>query len=96
VIEVRFTKDATNALVQQALYIFEQTKNIKIADRYLDDMKDFITSMLSTFPKAGRPAEEFGKGVRKLVYQRYSILYKIVDSEYIIILTLYRENISKF
>jgi plasmid stabilization system protein ParE len=96
VIEDRYTKDATDALVQQALYVFQQTKNINIADRYLDDMNDFITSMLSTFPKAGRAAEEFGEGVRKLVYQRYSILYKIVDSEHIVILTLYRENISKF
>jgi plasmid stabilization system protein ParE len=93
VIEVRFTKDATNALIQQALYIFEQTQNPDIADKYLDDMEDFITSMLSAFPKAGRPVEEFGEGIRKLVYQRYSILYKMLDSEHIVILTLYRENI---
>ena len=90
--EVLFSQNATDALIEQASYIFEQTENADIADRYLDDMEDFITTMLTTFPKAGRPAEELGKGVRKLVYQRYSILYKI-SKEHIMILTLFRENI---
>lgn len=92
VTEIVFTDKATEALVSQALYIFDQTKSVDIADKYLDDMRDFIISTLSSFPKAGRPAEEFGEGVRKLVYQRFSILYKIQDQQ-IVILTLYRENI---
>ena len=92
VTKVIFTDQATEALIAQALYIFEQTKNVDIADRYLDNMRDFIISTLSSFPKAGRPAEEFGTGIRKLVYQGFSILYKIQDQQ-IYILTLYRENI---
>ncbi len=92
VFEVVFTTQASEALMNQASYIFEQTKNVDIADRYLDRMKDFITSTLSRFPKAGRSAQEYGEGVRKLVYQRYSILYKIYDNQ-IVILTIYRENI---
>ncbi|WP_169308538.1 type II toxin-antitoxin system RelE/ParE family toxin [Nitratifractor salsuginis] len=46
---------------------------------------------MGSFPKAGRPAEEFGSGVRKLVYQRYSILYRL-ESKQITILAIYREN----
>ncbi len=90
--EIVFTNVATDALIAQALYLFEQTKNIEISDRYLEGMKEFIVSTLSHFPRAGRPAEEFGEGVRKLVYQGYSILYKISDNK-IVILTLFRENI---
>ena len=92
VLEVFFADEATDALITQALYIFEQTQNIDLADKYLDEMKDFITSMLSSFPRAGRPAEEFGEGVRKLVYQHYSILYKITNKQ-ITVLTLFRENL---
>ena len=90
--EIVFTKKAADALVEQALYIFEQAQNMDIADRYLDEMEKFITSILSSFPKAGRPAEEFGRDVRKLVYQRYSILYKI-ENQKIVVLTLFRENL---
>ncbi len=92
VLEIVFAREASDALVAQALYIFEQTKSVEISDRYLDNMKEFIISTLSHFPKAGRSAEEFGKGVRKLVYQGYSILYKI-DNDKIVILTLFRENL---
>ncbi len=90
--EVVFTNEATDALIAQAVYIFDQTKSMDIADRYLDDMRDFIISTLLSFPKAGRPAEEFGAGIRKLVYQGYTILYKIQNQQ-IVILTLFRENI---
>jgi plasmid stabilization system protein ParE len=92
VIEVIFAPKATDALVAQAVYIFEKTQNVDIADKYLDDMQDYIITILSSFPKAGRPAEEYGEGVRKLVYQRYSILYKITN-EQISVLTLFRENL---
>lgn len=91
-IEVIFAPKATDVLVAQAVYIFEKTQNIDIADKYLDDMQDYITTILSSFPKAGRPAEEYGEGVRKLVYQRYSILYKTTN-EQISVLTLFRENL---
>ena len=92
VTEIVFSVKATEDLIKQARYIYEQSQSAEIADRYLDEMRDFMVSMLSLFPKAGRSAEEFGEGVRKLVYQRYSILYKILSNEKIVILTLYREN----
>jgi plasmid stabilization system protein ParE len=47
---------------------------------------------LNEFPKLGRPADEFGKGIRKLVHQRYSILYRIEDN-YILVITIYKENL---
>jgi len=97
--EILFSSQATGDLISQAAFIqaafiYEKTRNAEIADRYLDAMRDFIKETLSLFPRAGRPAEEFGEGIRKLVYQRYSILYLIDKSEQkIVIVTLYRDNI---
>jgi plasmid stabilization system protein ParE len=92
VTKVVFSKTATDKLISQALYIFEQTQDIKLSDRYLDKMKAYIITTLSAFPKAGRPSEDLAPHTRKLVYQGYSIVYKI-GQEHIEILTLYRENL---
>lgn len=92
-IEVRFTTEATSNLINQALYIFELTLDTEKADKYLLTMKTHISQSLSYFPKLGRPAEEFGMDIRKLVHQNYSILYKIISENEISIITIYRENL---
>jgi plasmid stabilization system protein ParE len=94
VTKIVFTREATIELLEQAQYIYRQSLDIEKADAYLERMKSFIKETLGSFPKAGRPAEEFGKGVRKLVYQRYSILYRLDDRQ-ITILAIYRENQPK-
>lgn len=91
-IKVLFSQKASNRLIEQAQYIFEQTKNAKKADAFLDTMESYITSVLNEYPKLGRAAPEYGTDIRKLVYKRYSILYRI-DKDCIRILTLYRENL---
>jgi plasmid stabilization system protein ParE len=92
VTEIIFPREAVEDLVAQAQFIFEQTQSVESADRYLEGMKSFIVETLSHFPHAGRPAEEIVAGSRKLVYQGYSILYRIVETR-IEILTIYRENL---
>ena len=92
--KVVFSNIATDNLIRQALYIFEQTQSIDLSDKYLDEMKEYIVTMLSSFPKAGRPSEELAPNTRKLVYQGYSIVYRI-GQEHIEILTLYRENLPQ-
>lgn len=94
VIEVLFSKKATTNLIGHAFYIFERTQSIELSDKYLDDMKEFIVAMLSSFPKAGRPSDDLVPNTRKLVYQGYSIIYRISEDQ-IDILTLYRENLPK-
>ena len=91
-IKVLFSQKATDRLIEQAQYIFTQTEDEKKADAFLDTMESYITSALDEYPKLGRIAEEHGAGIRKLVYKRYSILYRI-DMDCIRILTLYRENL---
>ncbi len=90
---IEFSSKAYLALDQISDYLYKQSKSKKITASYIRKIRDFIVKIFTTFPKAGRSAEEFGEGVRKLVYQKYSILYKIVDREHIVILTLYRENL---
>lgn len=92
--KIVFSKTAVANLVEQAKYIYEQTKNEQVADKYLDKMKNYIIQTLSHFPKSGRPTEELATNTRKLVYQGYSIIYTISDMQ-IEILVIYRENLPK-
>jgi plasmid stabilization system protein ParE len=92
--KIVFSKTAVLNLVEQAKYIFEQTKNEEVADRYLDKMKNYIIQTLSNFPKSGRPTEELAVNTRKLVYQGYSIIYSVSDVR-IEILVIFRENLPK-
>ena len=94
VTKIVFSKTARNNLVDQALYIYEQTQSRKLSDKYLDDMKDYIITMLSKFPRSGRPVANLAVDTRKLVYQGYSIIYRLTDNQ-AEILTLYRENLPK-
>jgi len=93
VTKVIFSKKAKQRLVEHAFFIFEQSQNPDIADAYLDKMKAFIIDILSRFPKSGRPSDDIESNTRKLVYQGFSIIYRIKD-EQIEILTLYKENLS--
>jgi plasmid stabilization system protein ParE len=92
VTEIIFSKKATRNLVKQAKYIYSQTKSIEITDRYLDKMKTYIIEILSNFPKSGRPSDDLCKDTRKLVYQGFSIIYRL-NSDKAEILTIYRENL---
>jgi plasmid stabilization system protein ParE len=58
----------------------------------MDGMKLFIVETLSHFPYAGRTAEEIVPESRKLVYQGYSVLYRMAE-DHIEILMIYQENL---
>ena len=90
--KIRFTPKFHQRLDGISDYIYAESQSKTLTVKYLVRLKKHINISLSTFPKLGRPAEEFGKDIRKLVHQRYSILYKI-EKEYILVLTIYRENL---
>ncbi len=94
VTKVVFSKKATQNLITQAKYIYKQTKSVELSDKYLDKMKLYINEMLTVFPKSGRPSEELAPNTRKLVYQGYSIIYRLTKDR-AEILTIYRENLPK-
>jgi len=89
-----FSKRAILRLKNIADFIYKKSLSNEITLNYINRLKAYISSMLLSFPESGRKADEFGKDVRKLVYQGYSILYQInLDKERIEILTIYRENL---
>lgn len=93
--KIVFSKTAAKNLANQAKYIYEKTKSVESADRYLDKMKSYIVNTLQNFPKSGRATEELLPNSRKLVYQGYSIIYRITDKQ-IEVLVVFRENLPKF
>lgn len=92
VTKVIFSQKAQKQLIEHATYIYEQTKNPDLADAYLDKMHAYIVNVLSHFPKSGRPSEYIIHNSRKLVYQGFSIIYRLTET-YIHILIIYKENL---
>jgi len=90
--KINFSQKAHQTLDDVATYIYVQSKSKAITARHIRKLREYIKLTLSDFPKIGRPAEEFGKNIRKLVFQRYSILY-IIESTHIDIIAIYRENL---
>jgi len=90
--KIKFSLIAQERLANMASYIYEQSKSKKITREYLKRFKQFIIETLTAFPKAGRPSPELLEDSRKLVYQGYSIIYRVKETK-IEVLTLYRENL---
>jgi len=92
--KIDFSQKAYQNLDEIAAYIYTQSKSKAITAQHIRKLQNYIHFALSNFPKIGRPAEEFGEGIRKLVFQRYSILY-IIHSTHIDIVAIYRENLPE-
>lgn len=90
--KIEFTEDSLQNLDEIAQYIYDETHSKSITSKHIRKLRTFIKALLLDFPKLGRPAEEFGRNIRKLVYQRYCILY-IIQEHDISIVTIYRENL---
>ncbi len=90
--QIKFTPTFLHRLFEISDFIYHQSESKTFTTKYITQLKEHIVLSLTTFPKLGRPAEEFGEDIRKLVHQKYSILYKI-EKEYILVLTIYKENL---
>jgi len=73
-------------------YLYTQHLSAKFVVNYLEQFETWLESLLGTFPESGTPMPEFGEGVRRVVYRKYSFLYR-VNGDVIEILTVYRENL---
>ncbi|SFV90248.1 hypothetical protein MNB_SV-4-1086 [hydrothermal vent metagenome] len=90
--KINFSQKAHQNLDEVAAYIYAQSKSKAVTAKYIRKLREYIKLTLSDFPKIGRPAEEFGKNIRKLVFQRYSILY-IIEPTHIDIIAIYKDNL---
>lgn len=89
-----FSKKATYRLTKITDYIYNQSRSETITLAYMARLKHYIFNILTQFPESGRKAEEYGKAIRKLVYQGFSILYRINEpKERIEIVNIFRENL---
>lgn len=89
-----FSKKATHRLTKITDYIYNQSRSDIITLAYMARLKQYIFNILTQFPESGRKAEEYGKAIRKLVYQGYSILYRINEPKgRIEIVNIFRENL---
>ncbi len=92
--QIKYAPKFQQRLEEIAEYIYKKTGSRTATVSYIQSIESHISLSLEEFPKLGRPVDEFGTGVRKLVHQRYSILY-IIKEHYILVLTIYRENLPK-
>jgi plasmid stabilization system protein ParE len=90
--KIKFTPTFHRNLDEIVSYVYKESKSRSFTIKYIRKLQKHIMTYLTEFPKLGRPADEFGKGIRKLVHQRYSILYRI-EEDYILVITIYRENL---
>ena len=89
-----FSKKAAHRLAKITDFIYTQSRSDTITLAYMARLKQYIFNILTQFPESGRKAEEYGKAIRKLVYQGYSILYRINNpKERIEIVNIFRENL---
>jgi plasmid stabilization system protein ParE len=90
--KIEFSQKAYQRLEALADYIYEQSNSKKTTVTYMKKFRQYIIETLSHFPQAGRPSEDLAPNTRKLVYQGFSIIYRIANDR-IEILTIYRENL---
>ena len=90
--KIKFTPKFHQRLDEISDFIYKKNKSKSLTVNYIIKLKTHINTSLTTFPKMGRPAEAFGHNIRKIVHQRYSILYRI-EEEYILVITIYKENL---
>jgi len=89
--QIVFSPLAQQRLDEIAQYLFEATQSNEQVIRYLKRFEAFLDKVLLTFPESGTPMPQYGEDVRRIVYERYSFLYRI-KGQHIEILTVYREN----
>lgn len=90
--KIKFTPQFYQRLDEISDYIYSESQSKTLTVRYIRKLKKHIEVSLTDFPKLGRPAEEFGSHIRKIVHQQYSILYRI-EKEHILVITIYKENL---
>lgn len=86
-----FSPRARDRLQQIAAYLYQQNLSKKFVTEYLDRFERWLETVLLQFPECGTPMTEFGDDIRRVVYQHYSFVYRIRQSD-IEILTIFREN----
>ncbi|MCF6286718.1 MAG: type II toxin-antitoxin system RelE/ParE family toxin [Candidatus Hydrogenedentes bacterium] len=73
-------------------YLYQQHLSSEFVVAYLQRFETWLEKVLGQFPESGMLMPEYGDDIRRVVYKKYSFLYRIND-DVIEILTVYRENL---
>ncbi len=86
-----FSPRAQQRLGEIADYLYQQHLSEQFVLDYLQRFEDWLTTLLGQFPESGSLMPEYGPDIRRVVFQKYSFVYR-VNKNVVEILTLYREN----
>lgn len=89
--EIVLSPKALLRLEELAEYLYTQTQSKCFVMEYIGKIETYLENILKLFPESGTPVPEYGEGIRRLSYQRFSILYRVEEKQ-IEILTFYRQN----
>lgn len=89
--EIVLSPKALRRLEELAEYLYIQSQSKRLVTEYIGKIEAYLENTLKLFPESGTPMPEYGEGIRRLSYQRFSILYRVQEKR-IEILTFYRQN----
>ena len=73
-------------------YLYQQNLSNQFVLNYLNRFEIWLETTLIQFPESGTPMPDYGNNIRRVVYQKYSFVYRL-KGDVIEILTIYRENL---
>lgn len=88
---VIFSPHALQWLTEITDYLLEQSGSVAVVQQLIDKLHSYLSLVLGQFPESGTPMPELGENMRRVVYQSYSIIYRL-QGDAIQIMSLYREN----
>ena len=91
-LQLVFSPRAKDRLSQIAEYLSGQGLANTFVIEYLNQFELWLNKVLLEFPESGIELSEYGPGIRKVCYKKYSFVYRVTSSQ-IEILTVFRENL---
>lgn len=75
-----------------AEYLYQQDLSKEFVLDYMARFESWLETLLGQYPESGMMQPEYSHGVRRVVYRKYSFVYR-VKGEVVEVLTVYRENL---
>ena len=89
-----FSPRAQQRMEEIADYLYQQNLSNEFVLDYLSRFETWLDMLLGQFPESGTPMPEYGDGMRRVVYHKYSFIYRVKE-DVIEILTVYRDNLPR-
>lgn len=91
-LQLVFSPRAKERLSQIAEYLSGQGFPDSFVVEYLNQFELWLNKVLLEFPESGIELAEYGYGIPKVCYKKYSFVYRVTEAQ-IEILTVFRENL---